>query len=265
MQHLDRGLEHLDEFEQALGRAVEPARIGIGVRVVLTEKLELADIDLADEARDVLVVLVARLGLGNADLLEPRGLQADDGEFGDVAAELLEPFDRPRRDRAGQPALRDAIAIFKFGAQRHRVEQPEWAFEHRTDLLTGLQHIDRLFLHQLFQPFGERGFAAADWAQQINDLLALLEPLRGVPEEPDDPLDRFLHPEEIRELRIDLDRAVHEDAAEAPVLARIDHRRLADCLEHALGRTSIEGGIVRAFPQIVLQRKLYFPPGVVQP
>ena len=78
MQHLDRRLEHLDEFQQALRRAVEPAREGIGVGIVLAEDLELADVDLADEARDVLVVLVARLGLGDADLLQPRGLQPDD-------------------------------------------------------------------------------------------------------------------------------------------------------------------------------------------
>jgi hypothetical protein len=35
--------------------------------------------------------------------------------------------------------------------------------------------------------------------------------LRSGPEETDDALDRLLHPEEIGELGIDLDRAVHKD------------------------------------------------------
>jgi len=50
MQHLDRRLEHLDEFHQALGRAVQATREGIRIGIVLAEELELADVDLADEA-----------------------------------------------------------------------------------------------------------------------------------------------------------------------------------------------------------------------
>ena len=73
MQHLDRRLEHLDEFEHALVGAVEAAGIGVGVGIVLREKLQLADVDLADERGDVLVVLVAGLRLGNRDLAQPRG------------------------------------------------------------------------------------------------------------------------------------------------------------------------------------------------
>ena len=95
VQHLDRRLEHLDEFHQALGRAVKPAREGIGVGIVLAEHLQLADIDLADEAGDVLVVLVARLGLGDADLLQPRRLQPRHGKLCDVAAEFLQALHRP--------------------------------------------------------------------------------------------------------------------------------------------------------------------------
>ena len=37
MQHLDRRLEHFDEFEQPLGRAVEAAGIAVGVGIVLRE------------------------------------------------------------------------------------------------------------------------------------------------------------------------------------------------------------------------------------
>jgi hypothetical protein len=70
MQHLDRRLEHLDEFEQALRRAVEAAAIGIGVGIGLTVVFELADVDLADQRGDILVVLVAGLGLGDADLAQ---------------------------------------------------------------------------------------------------------------------------------------------------------------------------------------------------
>ena len=73
VQDLDRRLEHLDEFEKALVRAAEAARVGIGVRIVLAEMLELADVDLADQRRDVLVVLVARLGLGDGDLAQLGG------------------------------------------------------------------------------------------------------------------------------------------------------------------------------------------------
>ena len=49
MQDLDRRLEHLDELQQALRRAVQAAGITVGVGVVLAVMLELADIDLADE------------------------------------------------------------------------------------------------------------------------------------------------------------------------------------------------------------------------
>ena len=69
MQHLDRRLEHLHKFEHALIGAVESPRIAVGVGIVLA-KFQLADVDLADEGGDVLIVLVAGLGLGDRDLLE---------------------------------------------------------------------------------------------------------------------------------------------------------------------------------------------------
>ena len=70
VQHLDRRLEHFDEFQQALGRAIEPARVAVGVGVVLGEMLKLADVDLAHERGDVLIVLVARFGFRHADLAQ---------------------------------------------------------------------------------------------------------------------------------------------------------------------------------------------------
>ena len=130
-----------------------------------------------------------------------------------------------------------------------RIEQAERAFEHRAELVAGLQHVDGMDLHQRLQPLGERGLAAADRAQQVEDLLALLEALRGVAEEADDPLDRLFHAVEFGERRIDPDGAVHEDAAEARVLRGVDHLRLADRGQQALGRGRVHHRIVAAAPR----------------
>ncbi len=258
MQHLDRRLEHLDEFHQPLRRAVEAAGEGIGVGIVLAVHLQLADIDLANEAGDVLVVLVAGFGLGDADLLQPRRLHPHHGEFGDVAAEFLEALDRPRRDGAGEPPLRDAVALLDLFAESQRVEQAERAFENRADIVAGFQSVDRLLLHQLLQPLGQRRFAAADRAQQVQHLLALLEALRGMAEEPDDPLDRVLHAEEIvGEGRVDLDGPVHENAAQARILGGVDHDRFADRLKQPLGGPGIKCRVVRTSAQIVFEAVLY--------
>src|SRR5438067_9701131 len=147
MQHLDRRLEHLDEFHQTLRRAVEAAREGIGVGIVLAVHLELADIDLADKARDVLVVLVARLGFRDADLLQPRGLQPNDGKFRDVPAEFLEALHRPWRDGAREAPLRNAVALFDLLAKSDRIEQAELASGARAFPLAGLDDVIWLFLH----------------------------------------------------------------------------------------------------------------------
>ena len=66
VQHLDRRLEHFDEFHQALVGQAQAAGEAVGVGIVLRESLELADVHLADQRGDVLVVLVAGLGLGDA-------------------------------------------------------------------------------------------------------------------------------------------------------------------------------------------------------
>jgi hypothetical protein len=99
-------------------------------------------------------LFVARLGLGDADLLQPRRLHANHREFGNVAAEFFEPLDRPRRNGAGQTPPRDVVAFFEFLAEGHRIEQAERALKYRTDFLASLQNIDRLLLHQLLQAFG---------------------------------------------------------------------------------------------------------------
>ncbi len=258
VEHLDRRLEHLDELEDALRRPVEPARVGIGVGIVLAEEFQLADVDLADQRRDVLVVVVARLGLRDADLTQPRRHQAHDGEFRDVAAEFGEALGRPRRHDAGQAARRDAVALLQRLAHRVRIEQTERTLEDRADLVASLQHVDRAFLHQQLETLGERGFAATDRAEEIEDLLAFLQPLRGMAEEADDPLDRLLHAEEVGEGGIDLDGPVHEDAAETLIKAGIDHLRLADRLQQAIGGAGHHRRIVGAFAEISVHRHLDF-------
>ena len=239
MQDLDRRLEHLDEFEQALRRAVQPAAVGIGVRIGLAEVFELADIDLADQRRDVLVVFVARLGLGDADLAQPRRHQLDDAEFRDVAAELVKPLGRPWRDQAVQPAPRNPVFVLQEVGHALGMEEAKRRFEDRADLVADLQRVDRPLLHQLLQPLGQRRLAATDRAEQIEDLLALLEPLGSIAEIADDPLDRVLHAVEFGESRIDLDGPVRENSAETLVRAGVDQGRLADRIHHPLRRGGV--------------------------
>jgi hypothetical protein len=59
----------------------------------------------------------------------------------------------------------------------------------------------------------------------------------------DDLLDRVLHAVELGEGRVDLDDLVGEDAREPVVVAGVDHLRLADGLQHALGRRGIGQGL----------------------
>src|SRR5208337_870793 len=125
MQHLDRRLEHLDEFQEPLGRSVEAARVAVGVRVVLREMLELADVDLADKGGDVLVVLVAGLGLGDADLAQLGRVDLDDGEPREVAVERVEALGRPGRADAGEAPERDAVAALERRGHRFRAEEAE--------------------------------------------------------------------------------------------------------------------------------------------
>ena len=155
VQHLDRCLEHLDEFENALIGAVEAAGIAVGVGVVLRVGLELADVDLADQRGDILVVLVTGLGLGDRDLAQPRRLDFCDPELGNVAAEGLEPLVAPRAHQAGEPTARNAVLLFQHRAELLRIEQAERGLEHGTELVAGLQHIDGMDLHQRLEPLGQ--------------------------------------------------------------------------------------------------------------
>ena len=239
MQHLDRRLEHLDEFEHALVGAVQAARIGVGVGIVLREQLKPADVDLADQRGHVLVVLVARLGFRDGDLAQARRHELGHAELGDVAAELVEPLQAPGAHQPGQAALRDAIFALDPVAHDFGIEQAERAFEDRAQVVARLQHVDRLNLHERLDALGKRGFAAADGPEQIEDLLALLQALRALPEEGDDPLDRFLHAVELGEGGIHPDRPVHEDAADAGILGGVHHLGLANRGEQPLMRRGI--------------------------
>src|SRR6185437_2890147 len=109
MQHLDRRLEHLDEFQDSLVGAIETAGVAVRVRIVLGVGLKLADIDLADQRRDVLVVLVTGLRLRYRDLPQTRGMDLGDAEARNVAAEGFEPLIAPWAHQAVEATARNAI------------------------------------------------------------------------------------------------------------------------------------------------------------
>ena len=264
MQHLDRRLEHLDELEHALVGAVEAAGIAVGVRIALRKRLEPADVDLADERRNVLVVLVARLRLGQRDLAQARGIELHHLETTDVAAELVEPLEAPGAHQAGQPASGNAVLRLDRLAHRVGIEQAERALENGADVVAGLEDIDGVYFHQGLQALGQRGFAAANWPQQVEDLLALFQPLSRVAKEADDPLDRFFHAVKFGESRIDTDGPVHEDAAESGVFRRIDHLGVADRGENSLRRAGKHHRVRAATLEVVRERHLGRAPGFVR-
>ena len=124
MQHLDRSFEHFDKFHQA---AIGPAQCtgeAVGVRVVLGEMFQLADVHLADQRGNILIVLIARFGLGDGDLMQHRGPQLDHLEFGDVAVIFLQALGGPRRHDITQVAARDAVIFFQDRAIFVGIEQP---------------------------------------------------------------------------------------------------------------------------------------------
>jgi hypothetical protein len=70
-------------------------------------------------------------------------------------------------------------------------------------------------LHQLLELLRQRRLAAADRAEQVEDLLLLLQPLRGVLQVGDQVLDGLLHAVELGEGRIALDDLVLERCGSA--------------------------------------------------
>ncbi|MCY1417216.1 hypothetical protein D9M71_327440 [compost metagenome] len=126
VQDFDRGLEHLHEFHQTLVGPAQRARIAVGIGVVLREFFQLADIHLADQRGNVLVVLVTRFGLGHCDLVEDRRVELDHAELADVAAEFSQALGGPRRHDGVEIAPRNAEIFFEDGAIFRGVEQPQW-------------------------------------------------------------------------------------------------------------------------------------------
>ena len=239
MQHLDRRLEHFDEFENALVGAVEAAREAVGIGIVLGEALELANVDLADEGGNVLVVLVAGFGLRDGDLTQARRIELHHAEAGDVATEFVEPLEAPGAHQAAHATTLDVIPLLEERSHLFGIEEAERALEDRADLFSCLEDIDGIDFHQRLQSLGQRRLATADRTEQIKDLLALLEALRRMAEECDDLLDRLFHPIKFREGRIGSDRPVHKDPAQPRVLRRVDCHRFADRQQQAFGRARI--------------------------
>src|SRR5690606_16450950 len=179
-------------------------------------------------------------------------------EFGDVAAKFIKALDAPGAHQACEAALRNAVIVFQTLTPHSGVKQAERMLEYRRELIAGLQHIDRLIFHQRLQTLRQRRLTAANRTEQVDNLLALFQSLRGVTEEGDDPLDRLLHAVEFRESRVEPHRAVHEDAAKTRVLRRVDHLWLTYGGEQALMRARVRHRIVAAQAEEVLQRHFRF-------
>jgi hypothetical protein len=79
-----------------------------------------------------------------------------------------------------------------------------------------------MHFHERLESLSQGGFATTHWPKQIEDLLALFQALGCVPEEADDPLNRFLHTVELGEGWIGADGPVHEDPSEPRILCGVD-------------------------------------------
>ncbi|MNF56193.1 hypothetical protein D3C84_376750 [compost metagenome] len=249
VQHLDRRLEHLDEFHQALVGPAQCARVAVGIRVVLREFLELADIHLAHQRRDVLVVLVTRFGLGDGDLVKDRGVELDHAELADVAAELVQAFGRPGRNNRAQVAPRDTVFLFEDGAILIGIEQPKGRLEYRRTL----DGVEGHALHELLELLRQGRLAAAHRAQQVEDLFLLFQALRGVTEEGDDLVDAFFHAMEVGEGRVAADHLVREDPRQPGVERGIQQFRIANSHEHAFRCAGIGTTVLLAQVEIFLE------------
>ena len=246
VQHLDRRLEHLDEFEHALVGAVEAARIGVasGSFCACISSLRMSTLPTSEETSwlfsspgSVLAMPIWRSREGFT--LATRNLVMS-------PPNSSSRFSAPRAHQAGQAPARNAVFLLELFGPGFRIEQRERALEDRREIVAGLQHVDRLVFHQRLDALGERGLAAADRAEQVEDLLALFETLRALAEEGDDALDRLFHAVEFGERRIDPDRAVQEDAPEPRILRRVDHLRFADRRKQALVRTCVHQRVLPA-------------------
>src|SRR3569833_1585665 len=253
MQHLDRRLEHLDELEQALIGEAEAARIAVGIRIILGVLFELADVDLAAQARDVVIVFITRHGFGDGDLKQHRRKTFHHLELGDVAVELVQAFHSPRRHDPAEIACRYAVVLFEDGAVFLAREQAEWRLVHRRTL----DRIERNLFHQRFQLLRQRGLAAARGAEQIEYLLFLFEALCGVAEEGHDLLDGVFHAVEVTKRGIDLEHLVGEDPREALLFAGVDQLWFVVCLLQSFGGRGEGGGVGLAYLEVFVYGELF--------
>ena len=259
VEHLKRRLEHLDELDAARRTQTQRARVAVRVRIVLRELLQHAQVDLADQRRDVLRVLVARLRLDDADLVQHRRHDADDLELGQIALEFLQALQRPRAGDAGQCPARNAIAVFHLLAELVAGKQSQWRLEQRGDLARHrvLQRIDRELLAQRLDLLRQRRLAATDRTEQIQHLLAFLETLSGVKEVRVQRHQRLFHAMEVREHIPGLDDAILEDARQTRIVGSVDKLGLADRLEHAFVRAGVCHAIALAVVQEVFDSHLF--------
>ena len=92
-----------------------------------------------------------------------------------------------------QAAPRDTEFFFQHRPIFHHVKQAQRRLVHRR----ALEREERCFLHQVFEPLGNRAFTAADRAQQIENLLTLFQALSGMAKEADHLLDGIFHTVEL--------------------------------------------------------------------
>ena len=171
----------------------------------------------------------------------------------------MQAFHGPRAGDVAQVAARDAVILFQDGAVLFLVEQAQRRFVDGR----AFQAIEGHVFHQRLELFRDRRLAAADRAQQVQDLLALFQALRGVAEVGDDLLDDFLGAVELAEGGVDLDHLVGEDARQARVVARVDQLRLADGGQHAFGRAGIRQLVLLAQGQVFGERHFLFAGALV--
>ena len=73
--------------------------------------LQLANVHLAGQGGNVLIVLIARLRLGDRDLPELGRVKPRHLEFGNVAAELIQSLHRPRAHHLPDAVFLDAVFV----------------------------------------------------------------------------------------------------------------------------------------------------------
>ena len=95
MQDLDRRLKHLDKFHQPLIGQTQRTGIAVCVGIVLRIVLKLSDVHLANQCRDILVIFISGLCLGNAYLIENRRVSFNNSELADIATILMKTLYRP--------------------------------------------------------------------------------------------------------------------------------------------------------------------------